>query len=177
MVILGEDIAALLGLVFALVAIAATMLTGNPVWDAIGSMSIGALLIVVAIGIGVEIKALLIGQSAEPETEARLRAFFEKQDGVDHVYRLITLQLGTSLMVSVKARLKGRSANELVASHQPRRSRGARRVSRNPVAVLRARHRGLTPQEVDHGMDQRSDRLGRALPRWSCSRSCSASTT
>jgi cation diffusion facilitator family transporter len=115
-VILGEDIAALLGLVFALMAIAATMITGNPLWDAIGSMTIGALLIVVAVGIGVEIKALLIGQSAEPETEARLRAFFEKQDCIDHVYRLITLQLGTSLMVSVKARLRGRSAKELVAS-------------------------------------------------------------
>jgi cation diffusion facilitator family transporter len=115
-VILGEDIAALLGLVFALAAIAATMITDNPVWDAIGSMSIGALLIVVAVGIGIEIKALLIGQSAEPETEARLRAFFEKQDCIDHVYRLITLQLGTSLMVSVKARLRGRSAKELVAS-------------------------------------------------------------
>jgi cation diffusion facilitator family transporter len=115
-VILGEDIAALLGLVFALAAIAATMITDNPVWDAVGSMSIGALLIVVAVGIGIEIKALLIGQSAEPETEARLRAFFEKQDCIDHVYRLITLQLGTSLMVSVKARLRGRSAKELVAS-------------------------------------------------------------
>ena len=115
-VILGEDIAALLGLVFALAAIVATMVTGNPVWDAVGSMSIGALLIIVAIGIGVEIKALLIGQSAEPETEARLRAFFEKQDCIDRVYRLLTLQLGTSLMVSVKARLRGRSAKELVAS-------------------------------------------------------------
>ena len=115
-VILGEDIAALLGLVFALAAIATTMITGNPVWDAIGSMSIGALLIVVAIGIGIEIKALLIGQSAEPQTEARLREFLLKQDGVDEIYRLITLQLGTSLMVSVKARLRGSSAKELVAA-------------------------------------------------------------
>jgi cation diffusion facilitator family transporter len=115
-VILGEDIAALLGLAFALAAIVATMITGNPVWDAVGSMSIGALLIVVAIGIGVEIKALLIGQSAEPQTEARLREFLLKQDGIDEIYRLITLQLGTSLMVSVKARLRGSSAKELVAS-------------------------------------------------------------
>lgn len=115
-VILGEDIAALLGLGFALAAIAATMLTGDPLWDAIGSMSIGALLIVVAIGIGVEIKALLIGQSAEHQTEARLREFLLKQDGVEKVYRLITLQLGTSLMVSVKARMKGSSARELVAA-------------------------------------------------------------
>ena len=115
-VILGEDIAALLGLAFALAAIVATMITGNPVWDAVGSMSIGALLIVVAAGIGVEIKALLIGQSAEPETQARLREFLLKQEGIDEVYRLITLQLGTSLMVSVKARLRGSSAKELVAS-------------------------------------------------------------
>jgi cation diffusion facilitator family transporter len=115
-VILGEDIAALLGLAFALAAIAATMITANPVWDAIGSMSIGALLIVVAVGIGIEIKALLIGQSAEPETEARLRDFLLKQDSVESVYRLITLQLGTSLMVSVKAKLKGSTARELVAA-------------------------------------------------------------
>lgn len=115
-VILGEDIAALLGLAFALAAIVATMITGNLLWDAVGSMSIGALLIVVAIGIGVEIKALLIGQSAEPQTEARLREFLLKQEGVDRIYRLITLQLGTSLMVSVKARMKGGSAKELVAA-------------------------------------------------------------
>jgi len=115
-VILGEDIAALLGLAFALVAILLTVFSENPLWDAVGSMSIGALLIVVAIGIGVEIKALLIGQSAEPQTEARLREFLLKQDGVDEIYRLITLQLGTSLMVSVKARLRGSSAKELVAS-------------------------------------------------------------
>ena len=115
-VILGEDLAALLGLALALAAIGATMLTGNPVWDALGSMSIGVLLIIVAIGIGVEIKALLIGQSAEPETEARLRDFLLKQDGVEKIFRLITLQLGTSLMVSVKARLKGTTARELVAA-------------------------------------------------------------
>jgi len=115
-VILGEDIAALLGLAFALVAILLTVFAENPFWDAIGSMSIGALLIVVAVGIGIEIKALLIGQSAEPQTEARLREFLLKQDGVDEIYRLITLQLGTSLMVSVKARLRGSSAKELVAS-------------------------------------------------------------
>jgi cation diffusion facilitator family transporter len=115
-VILGEDIAALLGLAFALAAILLTIFTGNPVWDAVGSMSIGALLIVVAIGIGIEIKALLIGQSAEPATEARLREFLLKQDGIESIYRLITLQLGTSLMVSVKARIRGGSARELVTS-------------------------------------------------------------
>jgi cation diffusion facilitator family transporter len=115
-VILGEDIAALLGLVLALCAIAITMLTGDPVWDALGSMSIGALLIIVAIGIGIEIKALLIGQSAEPETEARLRAALQRQPGVDAVYRMITMQLGTSLMVAVKVKMKDSSAREMIGA-------------------------------------------------------------
>jgi cation diffusion facilitator family transporter len=115
-VILGEDLAALLGLALALVAVLLTIHTENPVWDALGSMSIGVLLIVVAIGIGIEIKALLIGQSAEPETEARLREFVLKQPGVERVYRLLTLQLGTSLMVSIKAKINAPTARELVAA-------------------------------------------------------------
>jgi cation diffusion facilitator family transporter len=115
-VILGEDLAALLGLALALAAVALTMITGNPMWDALGSMSIGVVLIVVAILVGIEIKALLIGQSAEHETEAQLRAFLLRQDGVEKIYRLITLQLGTSLMVAVKAKVKAASAAELVAT-------------------------------------------------------------
>src|SRR5215213_7692899 len=103
-VILGEDVAALFGLVLALLAVLLTVLTGDPLWDALGSMAIGALLIAVAICIGIEIKALLIGQGAEHETEARLREFLLKQNGIEKIYRLITLQLGTSLMVAVKAR-------------------------------------------------------------------------
>jgi cation diffusion facilitator family transporter len=115
-VILGEDIAALLGLVFALCAILLTVLTGNPLWDALGSMAIGVLLIVVAVGIGNEIKALLIGQSAAPESEARLREFLLAQEGVEEIYRLITYQLGTTFMVAVKARMKAGSVAELVAA-------------------------------------------------------------
>jgi cation diffusion facilitator family transporter len=115
-VILGEDLAALLGLVLALVAIVLAVLTGEPFWDALGSMSIGALLIIVAIGIGIEIKALLIGQSADPVTEARLREFLQKQDQVEKVFRMITLQLGTSLMVAAKVRMRPQSAKELVAA-------------------------------------------------------------
>ena len=73
-VILGEDLAALLGLALALLAILPTILTGNTMWDALGSMAIGVVLIVVATLIGHEIKGLLIGQSAEHETETRLRS-------------------------------------------------------------------------------------------------------
>jgi len=114
-VILGEDLAALLGLVLALIAILITIATGDPLWDALGSMAIGAVLIVVAIGIAVEIKGLLIGQSTDPATEVRMKAFLEAHPEVDRVLRLLTLQLGTSLMVAVKVQMKGVSATELVS--------------------------------------------------------------
>src|SRR5688572_8434532 len=74
-VILGEDLAALLGLVLALVAVLLAMFTGNPMWDALGSMAIGVVLILVAAGIGYEIKGLLIGQSADPAMEAGIQKF------------------------------------------------------------------------------------------------------
>jgi cation diffusion facilitator family transporter len=114
-VILGEDLAALLGLALALVAVVATIITGNPAWDALGSMSIGAVLVVVAVGIAVEIKALLIGQSADPVVEAQMQEFLQKQPGIEKVFRLLTLQLGTSLMVAVKANMKAKTADELIA--------------------------------------------------------------
>src|SRR5918996_1364065 len=62
-VILGEDLAALLGLALALLAVLVTIFTGNPIWDGLGSMAIGVVLILVAAGIAIEIKGLLIGQS------------------------------------------------------------------------------------------------------------------
>ena len=114
-VILGEDFAALVGLALALIAILLSMVTGNPMWDGLGSMWIGVVLVLVAVGIGREIKGLLIGQSAEPETEQRMREFLERQAGVAKVYRMITMQLGTSLMVAVKARIDAASSAELVA--------------------------------------------------------------
>ena len=115
-VIFGEDLAALLGLGLALCAVLVTIFSGNPAWDAIGSMTIGVVLIVVAIGIAVQIKGLLIGRSAEPETQARLREFLERRGEVEKIYKILTLQLGMSLMVAVKAKMKAASAAELVAA-------------------------------------------------------------
>ena len=114
-VILGEDFAALLGLALALIAVLATMATDNPMWDGLGSMWIGVVLIAVAAGIGTEIMGLLIGQSADPETVQRLRSFVERCDGVDKVYRVLTLQLGTELMVALKVKVNAASADELIS--------------------------------------------------------------
>jgi cation diffusion facilitator family transporter len=106
LVIFGEDTAALGGLVLALGFIALAMITGNPMWDAVGSISIGVLLVLVAILVGIEVKALLVGQSAEPQLLARMRTHIEAQPHVAQVYSLITQQLGNEIMVAVKARMQ-----------------------------------------------------------------------
>jgi len=105
LVVLGEDLAALGGLVLALGFIALAMVTGNPMWDAVGSICIGVLLVLVAILVGVEVKALLVGQSAEPAVLARMRAHLAAQPEVAELYNLLTQQLGSEIMVAVKARM------------------------------------------------------------------------
>ncbi len=106
LVIFGEDIAALGGLVLALGFIALTVATGNPIWDAIGSICIGVLLLAVAILVGIEVKALLVGQSAEPRVVEALQSHLASQATIERVYSLITQQLGRDVMLAVKARLR-----------------------------------------------------------------------
>jgi len=103
LVIFGEDLAALFGLVFALAAVSLAMVTGNPIYDAVGSIGIGVLLIIIAIFIGIEIKALIIGQGVEPKTLASMKRFLADQEEVEEVYNLLTLQMGSDVMVAVKA--------------------------------------------------------------------------
>jgi cation diffusion facilitator family transporter len=105
-VIFGEDLAALLGLVFALLAVLATMVTGNPIYDAIGTLGIGLLLIVVAVFVATAIKGLMVGQSVEPQQRAAILAFIESRPEVAQVFSLITLQLGRDVMVAVQARMR-----------------------------------------------------------------------
>ena len=105
-VIFGEDLAALLGLVFALVAVMLTVVTGNPLWDAAGTIAIGVLLVVVAVLVAIEVKAMLIGQSVDPQRQAEIRRYLEGRDEIAHVISLITLQLGSQALVSVQARMR-----------------------------------------------------------------------
>ena len=105
-VIFGEDFAALLGLCFALVAVLLTAWTGNPLWDAIGTVMIGVLLIIVAVLVAIEIKAMLIGQSVDPAVQARMRRFLDARPEIGNVINLITLQLGNDVMVSVQAEMR-----------------------------------------------------------------------
>jgi cation diffusion facilitator family transporter len=108
MVVVGEDIAATLGLSLALLAVGAAMLTGNPVYDALGSLAIGVLLLVVAALVGIEVKALLVGQSAEPALQEEVLRFLIEREEVAEVLNLITLQNGADVVVAIKARMTER---------------------------------------------------------------------
>jgi cation diffusion facilitator family transporter len=110
-VVFGEDLAALLGLTFALIAVIATMVTGNPVFDAYGSISIGVLLCLVAVFVAREVAALLIGQSAEPRLRDAICNYVRGREEVEHVFRIITLQLGPDVMLSTKAKMRGQMSD------------------------------------------------------------------
>jgi divalent metal cation (Fe/Co/Zn/Cd) transporter len=105
LVVLGEDIAALLGLVFALIFISLAMVTGNPIYDAIGSIGIGVLLVAISLFLAVKIKGLLIGQSADAEKQQQITHFLENRPEIKRVLNLITIQLGHQIMVSVKVEM------------------------------------------------------------------------
>jgi divalent metal cation (Fe/Co/Zn/Cd) transporter len=74
-------------------------------WDALGTIAIGVLLVVVAVFVAVEVKAMLIGQSVDPDVQSRMRTFFDARPEIRHVVSLITLQLGNDVMVSVQAEM------------------------------------------------------------------------
>lgn len=116
-VVFGEDVAALLGLVFALISVSLAVVTGNPIFDAIGSIGIGVLLIFISIFLAVKIKGLLIGQSSDNEIRTEIISFLEARPEVEKVFNLITLQLGPQIMVAVKAKMaKINSADELISN-------------------------------------------------------------
>ncbi|MBV5314853.1 MAG: cation diffusion facilitator family transporter [Prolixibacteraceae bacterium] len=105
-VVLGEDIAALLGLAFALISVILSMVTGNPVFDAIGSIGIGVLLVIISFFLAAKIKGLLIGQSVDLEVREEISKFLEAQPEVNKLLNLITLQLGAQIMVAVKVKME-----------------------------------------------------------------------
>lgn len=93
-VVLLEDIAALVGLVFAFLGVSLTILTGDPLWDAVGTLAIGALLVLVAIVLGLETKSLLVGEGAgEADVAAIERAILAGPE-TKRIIHMKTLYLG-----------------------------------------------------------------------------------
>jgi len=109
-VVFGEDLAALAGLALATVAVLAAWITGDPRFDAAGSIAIGVLLVVVAIAVAVEVKALLVGQGVEAAVRREMIAFLESRPAVEHVFELLTLHMGSDVMVAVKAKMRGQGS-------------------------------------------------------------------
>ncbi|GIH73519.1 cation diffusion facilitator family transporter [Sphaerimonospora thailandensis] len=102
-VVLLEDLGALLGLIFALFGVTMAVITGDGVWDGVGTIAIGVLLAIIAIILAVETKSLLIGESAAPEVEERICAAAEEASEIDKVIHLRTLHLGPEeLLVAAK---------------------------------------------------------------------------
>lgn len=102
-VVLLEDIAALIGLVFAFVAVSLTVITGNPVFDAIGTLMIGTLLVLVAIVLGIETKSLLVGEGANDEDVAKIEEAITSGPEIERIIHMKTLYLGPDeLLVAAK---------------------------------------------------------------------------
>jgi len=105
MVVIGEDLAALLGLVIAATMLSLTLVTGNPLYDALGSILIGMLLVIVAVLVGHEVHSLLLGE-ADKQIRDRVRIYLEKQPGVNRVLNLWAISHGKQVMVAIKAELQ-----------------------------------------------------------------------
>jgi divalent metal cation (Fe/Co/Zn/Cd) transporter len=102
-VVLLEDVAALTGLVFAFAGVGLTVLTHDPLWDAIGTIAIGALLVVVAVILGIETKSLLVGEGASRADIERIRDAFNASAKVEALIHMKTLYLGPDeLLVAAK---------------------------------------------------------------------------
>jgi cation diffusion facilitator family transporter len=105
-VVLLEDTGALVGLVFALIGVGLSVLTGNPVWDGIGTVAIGLLLGSIAVILMVEMHSLLIGEGATPEEDKAIRTALEQTERVDRLIHLRTQYLGPDeLLVAAKIAL------------------------------------------------------------------------
>lgn len=104
-VVLGEDSAAILGLVIAFVFVTLSIVTGDPFYDALGSIFIGIVLIIVSIFVAWRIKALIIGTAAEPEIRTKINEIIQQDENVERLFNIITIQFGSKIMLAVKIKL------------------------------------------------------------------------
>lgn len=104
-VVTGEDTAAVIGLTLALGAILLSIYTNNPAYDAWGTIGIGVILLLVAVAVAVEVKSLLIGESANLQTRTKIRETVAAAAGVKEILNIITLQMGSEILVAVKIKI------------------------------------------------------------------------
>jgi cation diffusion facilitator family transporter len=105
-VVLGEDIGAQLGLLLALGFLIVAAITGNPIYDAMGSICIGVVLLVISMFVASRVRSLLVGRSADPKVQRMIDDVIAKQDGIEHVFNTITIQFGPDTMLAVKVKMR-----------------------------------------------------------------------
>ena len=143
-VILLEDFAALLGLIFALIGVGMTLITHNGLWDVIGTSLIGVLLILVAVTLAVETRSLLLGEAATPEAIVGITAALAGADGVRRVIHLKTLHLGPSeILVAAKIAVEPTGSAVRVAE-----------VIDNAEAAIRAANSEVTALYLEPDIDR-----------------------
>ena len=107
-VVLLEDFGALMGLIFAFICVLIADITGNTVWDGIGTLSIGILLGLIALVLAIETKSLLIGESALPEQTLNIETAITNSDHVERLIEMRTEYLGPeTLLIAAKIEFKG----------------------------------------------------------------------
>jgi len=103
-VILGEDVAAIVGLTIAFAFVLTAFLTNNPIYDAVGSIAIGLILITISIFLSIRIKSLIIGRSADPELQEIVQNKISQNPDVKEIFNIITIQFGSNVMFAAKLR-------------------------------------------------------------------------
>ncbi len=116
-VVLGEDIGAQLGLILALGFLVLAQMTGDPVYDALGSICIGVILIVISVFVAWRIRSLLVGRSADPDIQEAIDAIIAEQERIEFCFNTITMQFGPDTMLAAKIKMAtGLSIEEAVDS-------------------------------------------------------------
>ena len=105
-VVLGEDLAALLGLVLASGFLSIAAVTGDPLYDAIGSMCIGVVLLVISVFLALRVRSLLVGRAADPIIQEAINAIIDEDPDIEYVFNTITIQLGPDAMLAAKIKLR-----------------------------------------------------------------------
>jgi len=133
-VVLLEDLGALVGLILALFGVSLTLLTDNGVWDGVGTVCIGVLLVVIAVVLALETKSLLLGEAAGPEQRRLIEDALEAEPLVERVIHMRTLHLGPDeLLVAAKIAV----ANQDTAGDVARAIDAAERRIRDAVPIAR----------------------------------------
>nr|WKF60835.1 hypothetical protein HUO10_005357 [Paraburkholderia busanensis] len=115
MLAVGEDFASIIGVLVSLAAVITSMLTGNPLFDALGGIGVGVVLMGTAAFSMHEIKSLLVGESAQRHVREEMHAWLGERPEIRNVVSLIVLKWADDLVVAVQAELACEdSASELV---------------------------------------------------------------